>query len=213
MIYIYDIALNFQKNYYQFFEWNRHDKIKNFSKIPIYRVSDDDIMNLKDNEIIIDKKMLVKFKDSNYYNGKIPILVSNGKITIGLLLDENGKILKKSSLIYEEENEANEVASKLPITEIFYQENIIINHDNKLRIEKEKKESLVNYIKNSNDEILLKYLYYEYFDQEKNNIHEIKHDLLEKITQNWTKKQNEFYHLVILINQNRLSLKERTNSI
>ena len=51
MIYIYDIALNFQKNYYQFFEWNRHDKIKNFSKIPIYRVSDDDIMNLKDNEI------------------------------------------------------------------------------------------------------------------------------------------------------------------
>ena len=47
MNYIYDIVLNFQENYYQFFEWSRKDKIKNISKIPVYRVTDEDLLKLK----------------------------------------------------------------------------------------------------------------------------------------------------------------------
>ena len=54
MNYIYDIVLNFQDNYYQFFEWSRTDKIKNISKISIYHVTDQDLLNLKYNQVIID---------------------------------------------------------------------------------------------------------------------------------------------------------------
>ena len=57
MNYIYDIVLNFQDNYYNFFEWNREDKIKNIIKIPLYRVSDKDINILKNNIIKVSKNL------------------------------------------------------------------------------------------------------------------------------------------------------------
>ena len=60
MNYIYDIVLNFQDNYYNFFEWNRDDKIKNILKIPLYRVTDEDIKILKNNKIKVDKKLIDK---------------------------------------------------------------------------------------------------------------------------------------------------------
>lgn len=46
MNYIYDIVVNFQKNYYEFFEWQKEDKIKNITRLPIYKVSDSDIQAL-----------------------------------------------------------------------------------------------------------------------------------------------------------------------
>ena len=212
MTYIYDIALNFQDNYYQFFEWNKHDKIKNLSKLPIYHVTDEDILNFKNNKVKVDISTIQKFKEENAKRGKIILLVSNSIITIGLLFDLEGNVLKKSSLIYEEEDEANDIAMHLPLTKITYQEIIPINEENKLRIEIEKKETLIHYIKENKDKILLKYLYYEYFHQENNNLEQIKEYLLNEIEKNWTKKQNDLYHLVALISKNKLSLKERTNS-
>ena len=212
MTYIYDIALNFQDNYYQFFEWNKHDKIKNLSKLPIYHVTDEDILNFKNNKVKVDISTIQKFKEENAKRGKIILLVSNSIITIGLLFDLEGNVLKKSSLIYEEEDEANDIAMHLPLTKITYQEIIPINEENKLRIEIEKKETLIHYIKENQDKILLKYLYYEYFHQENNNLEQIKKYLLNEIEKNWTKKQNDHYHLVSLFRKNKLSLKERTNS-
>ena len=212
MTYIYDIALNFQDNYYQFFEWNKHDKIKNLSKLPIYHITDEDILNFKNNKVKVDISTIQKFKEENAKRGKIILLVSNSIITIGLLFDLEGNVLKKSSLIYEEEDEANDIAMHLPLTKITYQEIIPINEENKLRIEIEKKETLIHYIKENQDKILLKYLYYEYFHQENNNLEQIKEYLLNEIEKNWTKKQNDLYHLVALISKNKLSLKERTNS-
>ncbi len=212
MTYIYDIALNFQDNYYQFFEWNKHDKIKNLSKLPIYHVTDEDILNFKNNKVKVDISTIQKFKEENNKRGKIILLVSNSIITIGLLFDLEGNVLKKSSLIYEEEDEANDIAMHLPLTKITYQEIIPINEENKLRIEIEKKETLIHYIKENQDKILLKYLYYEYFHRENNNLEQIKEYLLNEIEKNWTKKQNDLYHLVSLISKNKLSLKERTNS-
>ena len=121
MTYIYDIVLNFHKNYYNFYEWNKTDKIKNIYKIPLYRISDIDIINIINNKIKLNNSTLEKFKDIYKFNKKIIILVSNTKITIGLLIDEKGNILKKSSLIFEEETEANNIAETLMITKLDYQ--------------------------------------------------------------------------------------------
>lgn len=212
MTYIYDIALNFQDNYYQFFEWNKHDKIKNIKKIPLYHIKDEDMLTIKNNKVKLDKSTMQKFKEKNMQFKKNTILVSNSLLTIGIILDQEGNITKKSSLIYEEEEEANVVASNLPLTKITYQEIIPIKVEDKLRIEIEKKESLIQYLEETRDEVLLKYLYYEYFNKENNNIEQIKEILLSEIKKKWTKKQNDLYHLVLLINQNKLSIKEGTNS-
>ena len=100
MNYIYDIVLNFQDNYYQFFEWNRTDKIKNISKIIVYRVSDKDLKDLTYNQITIDIELLKKIKEENKKNQKIMCLVSNTKQSIGLLFSEEGILLKRSSLLF-----------------------------------------------------------------------------------------------------------------
>ena len=47
MNYIYDIALNFQKYFCEFYEWRREDKISNIRKIPLYRITTNDINTLK----------------------------------------------------------------------------------------------------------------------------------------------------------------------
>ena len=97
MTYIYDIALNFQDNYYQFFEWNKHDKIKNLSKLPIYHVTDEDILNFKNNKVKVDISTIQKFKEENAKRGKIILLVSNSIITIGLLFDLEGNVLRSEA--------------------------------------------------------------------------------------------------------------------
>ena len=38
MDYIFDIVLNFHDNYYNFFEWNRFDNIKNIYKVSTYHI-------------------------------------------------------------------------------------------------------------------------------------------------------------------------------
>ena len=205
MKYIYDIVLNFQENYYEFYEWKRKDKLKNISKIPLYRVESEDLLILKNNKVKIDKQLLNQIKNDNKNYKKIICLVSNTKISIGLLFDETGLLLKRSSLIYEEEDEVNNYAKELDITPINYIENKKKSNLNELRLEKEKKEITTSYIDNATDINILKYLYYEYFNKECNNILTIKKILKKEINKSWTKQQNKLYQTIKLLNKKKLT--------
>lgn len=205
MNYIYDIVLNFQDNYYQFFEWNRTDKIKNISKIAVYHVRDQDLLDLTYNKITIDTPFLDQLKEDNKKYKKLMCLVSNTTQTIGLLFSNEGKLLKRSSLLFEEETEVNDFVKDLKITEITYTQNEKNTPLNKLRIEIEKKDNLINYITENNDILKLKYLYYEYFEKECDNINIIKKSLLKEINKEWTTKQNNLYKLTNMFNKNTLT--------
>lgn len=207
MTYIYDIVLNFHKNYYNFYEWNKTDKIKNIYKIPLYRISDIDIINIINNKIKLNNSTLEKFKDIYKFNKKIIILVSNTKITIGLLIDEKGNILKKSSLIFEEETEANNIAETLMITKLDYKKIKELKHPSILRIELEKKNLFIKYIIELQDETTLKYLYYEYFNKECNNKEIIKNSLLQELDKDWNIKKTNLYKIINLLIKNKLPSK------
>lgn len=200
MNYIYDIVLNFQDHYYNFFEWNRKDKIKNIAKIPVYRVSDQDILNLKYNQIKIDSSFLNKIKEDNKKYKKIMCLVSNTQISLGLLFEMDGTLSKRSSLLFDEEEEVNNYSQTLPITPIPYIENQKVSPHNCLRLEIEKKDTLIEYINDTKDILTLKYLYYEYFNKECNDVIKIKNSLKKELDQPWTQKQNNLYHLIKLLN-------------
>lgn len=201
MNYIYDIVLNFQDNYYQFFEWNRKDKIKNIEKIPVYRVKDRDLLNLKYNKITIDNQLLNQIKEDNKKNKKIICLFSNTKQSLGILLSQEGTILKRSSLLFEEEEEVNNYSKTLPITTINYIENKEKAPINKLRIQIEKKDTLIEYLNKTNDLLTLKYIYYEYYEQECDSQEQIKESLLQELNKDWNQKQNNLYQLIKLLNQ------------
>lgn len=205
MNYVYDIILNFQDNYYNFFEWKKDDKIRNIPKISLYRVSDKDILILKNNKVKVSQDFIDKIKEDNKKYKKILCLVSNAKIAIGLLFDTNGNLKKRSSLIFEEEDEVIERVQHLKITQIEYEENIMANEedDNKLRIEKEKKDTITNYITNTNDILTLKYLYYEYFEKEISDISTIKTTLLKELSKEWNIKQKNLYDIVDLLTKSK----------
>ena len=206
MNYIYDIVLNFLENYYQFFEWNRNDKIKNISKIAVYHIKDDDLINLTNNKIIVDTNFLETLKEDNKKYKKIMCLVSNTKQTIGLLFAPDGTLLKRSSLLFEEETEVNNFARTLPITTVTYQKNESVIPLNNLRIEIEKKDTLIKFIADTPDILTLKYLYYEYFKEECNDESKIKTILLDVLDEEWNPNKNNLYKtLNILTTKNLLT--------
>ena len=201
MNYIYDIVLNFQKNYYNFFEWKKDDKLKNYSQLPLYRVEDEDMLCLKNNIIKIDKETL-KLICSNIKNPqKIICIVSNAKFAMGLLFDQEGNLLKKSSLLFDEEEEAMDLSKNLKSINFKYSKNIHKKVENKLRIEKEKKDLILNYIKNTTSKSTLKYLYYEYFEKELDNINMIKESLINEFSKEWTSKKSELYNIIHILSK------------
>ena len=203
MDYIYDITLNFQENYYQFFEWKPEDKIINIPKISIYKVSDKDIIYLKNNEVKVSEEFITKIKKDNKKNKKIVCIVSNGKTAIALLFNSRGYLIKRSSLIFEEEEEVIYIVKNKRAIKIPYEKNNHKYNNNYLRIEKEKKDLVSSYIKNTTNIYSLKYLYYECYERELNDINKIRKILLKELTHNWNENQKKIYNIInILININ-----------
>ena len=60
----------------------------------------------------------------------------------------------------------NNFARTLPITTVTYQKNESVIPLNNLRIEIEKKDTLIKFIADTSDLLTLKYFYYEYFKEE-----------------------------------------------
>ncbi|MBR3161178.1 MAG: hypothetical protein IKF19_00405 [Bacilli bacterium] len=202
MTYIYDIIVNFQNNYYQFFEWLPKDKIININKISLYRVSDQNLLYLKENIIKVDEKLIKKIKEDNKRHKKIMCIVSNGKNALALLFDKKGYLIKRSSLIFEEEEEAINLIKNINEITIKFKKNKSNHYQNKLRIEKEKKETIISYIKNTKDLLKLKYLYLECYEKELNDLILIKKALLEELSKDWNNKQKKIYNIIDLLIKN-----------
>ena len=68
MNYIYDILINFQPVLYDFYEWNLNDNIEHIRKVPMFRVTEKDLNEIRDYKIQLDRDILVKIYKKN---GKI----------------------------------------------------------------------------------------------------------------------------------------------
>ena len=161
MEYIYDIVLNFQDNYYDFYEWQKKDKIINIKKIPIYKINNKDYLNIKNNKVTINKESLPKTNNM--------FLLTSGIEIIAILINNKGKILKKSSLIFEESDDILEDKDKIKVINIKYKIDKKNPTNLNSRIEQEKIKFINKFFKNIDkrkDEYLLKYLYYEIYNKE-----------------------------------------------
>lgn len=210
MIYIYDILLNFNTSLIEFFEWEENDLIKYIKKIPIYKVSDDFLYNLVNNEIKIESNFLNNIKDKTLFdnqnnNFKYCCLFTNNKIIIGVVFNEIGNILYLSRLLIEEEKEILTIANRLSLYNINYE---ICNFNNEIsdnltRKERNIKNNLLNKINDlykNNDYEKLSYLYYEYFNKIENNKEEIYNNLIKSIN-NFNYKHNVLYNILKLSEQ------------
>lgn len=185
MDYIYDIVLNFQNEYYEFYEWKNTDKIINIKKIPVYLTNNQDYLNLKYNDVTLDTKILPK-------SIKL-FLITNGLEVMGILIDSYGRVIKRSSLLLDEADEVLEEKETIKALPLKYKKNIITKQVSISRINLEKVKFIEKYLSNidiNKDKYLLKYIHYDIYQKEEIDIIKIYKELKELLTKDIDKVYN-----------------------
>ena len=178
MTFAYDLYLNFQEVCYDFYEWNKKDNIYHIKKIPIFEVTRDTLREIIRNNNQVDKNTfntLLSKAEVFGKKGKITAaLLTDKKNIIAILLDKLGKIIKKSSLLIEEEKVILKDINKIDFLniELTQLEKKAITLET--RLESERKKFLLKEITNMKEAELI-YLYFECFGKKmvgKQNIEE-----------------------------------------
>ena len=138
---------------------------------------------------------------SNRGNNNLCIFTSK-KDAFGAMIDNKGRIIQRSSLLLEESEEIIEEFADKKITVI----NIIRNQNSKCikvgRLERERKQEIKQNINNDKLGIeKLKYIFYDYFEEEENNDKIIKQKILKELNKPWNKKLNNMYNTIKLISK------------
>ena len=196
MKYIYDIILNFNEKFYDFYEWQEKDNIEYIKRIPIFKVTNSVIADLKNSNVVLSSEFLktINNKSEIYTNTGIGIiefacLFCTDDMVLAIEFNEKGVSIFRSDLLIDESMDIIEYSKKMKVSEIDYK--VISELSNQLMTRKEI--NMINFIKkelfsikkNSNDK--LKYIYYECFNKNENNINKIIFDL-EKYINNSPKK-------------------------
>ena len=213
MTYIYDILLNFNSDFYEFYEWEKTDYITHIKKIPIYKVNTNFVDDLFTKKIVIDSPITYEImnKTEVFESKKIRLLkyaclFTDGYRVIAVLLNDDFSVSKVSDLLLDESCDTINISKILNLTTLAY--NIVgTKKDNSLltRREIKIKKYLKNEFKNSykNKDInKLKYLYFEYFDTNLDDLDKIFLSLVDSLETEITPKHIKLYELIKLSHMN-----------
>lgn len=128
MNYIYDVVLNFRKEYYEFYDWNKNDNIYHMRKIPIIKISSKQLLEIKNNVVKFNedtfKFLNVKaerFKQSSITKIKHMVIFGDNHETIAIKLNKDGLVHLKSSLLPDEQDDVIEILKFQKETKLNYQ--------------------------------------------------------------------------------------------
>lgn len=209
MTYIYDVLLNFSdtERIVEFFEWNNNDSIDHIKRIPLIRISSKSLNDLINNNIVVEKEFLDKIKDLTLMYKKIKnleyaILITDLNKVIAIEFNKEGKIIAKSGLLLDEEEEIIDESYDLKEEKLNYKIETKINNNIFLTREEQKKQrylllELDNIVKENNRN-KLNFLYQEIFLKDKLTFEEKYLKLKEDIEKNYTSKYNNLYEIVRL---------------
>ena len=180
MNYVYDIYLNFNDIAYDFFEWDKNDKITHIKKIPIYKVSTDNFKLILNNKVKFNNLFVKKIynKTDLFKKEKIEysVLICNNDNIIAVLLNKEGVCIKKSFLFIDEElevlDEVKDIEKEDINIEVISKLKIILKTRNDIKID-----NFINKEINNIDINKLKYIYYELFNKKDNFDYDIKKKL------------------------------------
>ena len=170
MKYIYDIVVNFNEKYYDFFEWNEKDNIEYIKKIPIIKVSNSVIRDLKVNKIVLREDFIKNiynktevYMDFGIGTIEYACLFSSNDSCIVVEFNHKGISIYKSDLLIDEAIDIINYCKKMKEHSFEYKIIDCIKVDFITRDEI----YMMNFIKRELKECSLdklKYLYYECFN-------------------------------------------------
>lgn len=182
MHYIYDILVDLKKELYDFYDWNKEDKILNLRKTPIFKVRSKVLHDFSHRIVRIDPDFFTKIynKTDAFYKNcfhSLPyvcILTDSKKAFVFEFKDNQNLYI--SSMLFDEEEEVIDISKKMEWIEINYQ--VIRNRRQNLKTRKEiKKIQFINRELQKINESKLRYLYLEYFGQKGENKNQILVDI------------------------------------
>ena len=191
MSYIYDIILNLNNEFIEFYEWDKSDYLTHIRKIPIYKISN--ISKIKIGNKINNYKFIESIKNKTYVFGKnnrdYLVLLCNEEKVLAISLNNKGYIKEISDLLIDEEDYILESYNKYPFAKLDIIDNTKVYNYFFTRKEREKIKNVKKQIKKSKSNVL-NYLCYEL------NIKEINDE--EK-----NKKYQEMYNFFNLIHNKK----------
>jgi len=171
MNYIHNIYLNFNNEYYDFYEWVDNDNIIHLNKIPIIKVNSNILKEILINKILIDNELYKRINnktESNTNKYKTSLLITDNKDIIALSFDKNRISTYISSLVLSDEldilNEINNIKEYNLKYKIVSKRKYITDTREDLKMKK----YILKNIKNTSYD-RLKYIYYDCFNKEENN--------------------------------------------
>ena len=179
MKYIYDILVNFKREIYDFYDWNKEDKIINIRKIPVIKVKKEVLYDLIYKKVEISDEFLKSIynKTDAFHQVRFQVLPYASVFTDGNMVCAIKFHYKRnefvSLLLFDEEEEVLDIAKKMDITDISYK--IIGEKNFSLKTRREMKK--ITYIQNELKNITvdeLKYLYFDCFNKKNINENEMR---------------------------------------
>ena len=191
MSYIYDIILNLNNEFIEFYEWDKSDYLTHIRKIPIYKISN--ISKIKIGNKINNYKFIESIKNKTYVFGKnnrdYLVLLCNEEKVLAISLNNKGYIKEISDLLFDEEDYILESYNKYPFVKLDIIDNTKVYNYFFTRREREKIKNVKKQIKKSKSNVL-NYLCYEL------NIKEINDEEINK-------KYQEMYNFFNLIHNKK----------
>lgn len=202
MNFYYDIKLNFLENNYYFYEWSNQDKVINIKKIPLFRIDFDVLQDMYKYNIKVNKEFLTlidhKTKTNNK-NIKYAALFGDRANAIALLFNEKGQTIKRSSLIFEDDLNINEILFSVHNTKLEYTKEGLLPLIKEARINEVVKEEILKEFASlfkTNNYPKISYLYNEWFNKEETNFDIIKETINNRLKEKITEKEYLIYQII-----------------
>ena len=207
MTYIYDVLLNFtEKRLIEFYEWSDNDTIINIKKIPIFRISPQQMYDLLNYNIKIENQLLEEIKNNTSYYKKdkyfeYAALFTDINKVVGITFDKEGYIHFRSGLLLDEEEYIIIDCNNIEERKLKYQKEEKLTRSFYTREETKK----INYIINELDKIYkeenkekLNYLYNEIFPKQRLSFKNKYLKIKTEVECNFSKKYNILYEILKL---------------
>lgn len=205
MNYYYDIILNYQENYYMFYEWDEEDCFDIIKKIPIFHVSSQTITSFLYNIIKVDSSFLKLIENKTKTKQNTILLysciISDGKNNLALEFNKLGEVINKSSLQVEDEINLNEYICGIELFKINYKIIKYQKPSSNIRQEEKIKRILnieINNMYKNKEYSKLKYIYLEWFNEINNDLNYIYNKMINKIKDNLTESEYHIYEIIKL---------------
>ena len=209
MNFIYDILLNFHdcERIIEFYEWNEKDYVEHIKKIPIYRITSKTMHEICENEVSVSKEFLkeIENKTISYQksqNLKYATIVCDLNKAIALEFSDTGKVISKSSLLIDEEEDILEETTLLEEKDLKYK--ILKKYKLNYYL---KREELFNrnyllkeleYISKLNDYLKLNFIYEEIYKRDNYSFEKKLKRLVNDIQNNFNDKHHKLYEIIRL---------------